>query len=73
MAGETQHITSKYRITVEEFQTWSKYSGDKSQDMEEWTQTDQITTGKRASLAAFLRGLANELDPAKTATRGYDA
>jgi hypothetical protein len=71
--GQTQRITKKFKVTVSEYQSWMEYDGGQGTDCEEWIETDQITTAKKASLGAYLRGLANELDPPKTTTRGYDA
>jgi hypothetical protein len=89
MPNKSTRDTVKYRVTVEEFQTWTEWptqdelklpkssSDDKPTtqvDKCEWNQTDQITTAKKASLAAYLRGLANELDPPKTVLRDrFDA
>jgi hypothetical protein len=68
--------TIKLRVTVEELQVWSEWPTPEELkklpkdeptptqvDKREWIETDQITTSKKASLAAYLRGLADELHP----------
>jgi hypothetical protein len=76
----------KYRVTLEELTVWTEWPTQeeikaprdssspeppKEVRRQEWIESDQIATAKRASLAAYLRGLADELDPTdKTVYRG---
>jgi hypothetical protein len=85
----SQRTTRKYRVIVQELQTYTEYpTADEikaprahddqgrvptQRDLEEWVETDEITTAKRTVLASYLRGLANELDPPKPVMRGHDA
>jgi len=89
MPSSSARITRKYRVVVQELQAWTEWptqeelkaprSTDSPKmdstpvDREDWVDTDEIATAKKASLAAYLRGLADELDPPKKGTRGYDA
>lgn len=39
----------------------------------EWVETDNLQTVSKSVLAGILRSKAQELDPPKATTRGYDA
>jgi len=78
---------TKYRVRVEEYQTWTEYpthdelngpvaQGDKKpapRDRENWIETDNVTTTSPTVMAGILRAKADELDPKKPVTRDYGA
>lgn len=55
----------KRRVTVTELRT--RY--DKDKPTEEWIESDHVESDKEPVVAAFLRGLADKLDPPKV--EGY--
>jgi hypothetical protein len=90
MPSSSQRQTRRYKVNFSELQHWTEWptqdemkaprlQGSKEPDpspvdKSEWVETDQMESARKPVIAAYLRGLADELDPPKQKTnyRGMD-